>query len=141
MSVKDLREKEFIGKIVPKEAEDFYDEKRRGKYRVHIPELMPGLEYDEGILCSNHTHNWRITPSDVGEYGQYFPLHPGTYVIVKFHENDTNTGYIDRILSDYKEDRDVEPQDCVEAIPALTDRDEKYVIFKTPKRLSSSRIM
>lgn len=136
MFIKDLRDKEFIGKIVPVDAEYYYDERLRGRYYVHIPELMPSLGYDQGILCSNHVHSWRITPSDVGEYGQYWPLHAGTYVIVKFWENDTNTGQITKILSDYKDERDLEPQDCTTVIPAVTDRDEKYIIFKTPKNFN-----
>lgn len=129
-----LKDQEFLGKIVPKSHPDFYDPKRQGRYLVHIPDLMPGIDDNEGIWCKNHVHNWRITPSGAGEYGQYFPLQAETYVIVKFFENDLNTGYIDRVLSDYKEDRDVEAQDNVQAIPALTDRDEQYVIFKTPKK-------
>jgi hypothetical protein len=108
----------------------------KGRYKVHLPDLMPHLEEYDGIWCKNHTNKWNITPSDVGEYGSHYPLHPGTYVIVKFFENDLNTGYIDRILSDYKDNRDVEAQDCVSPKPALTDRDEQYIIFKTPKNFN-----
>lgn len=134
----DLRGKEFLGKIVPNPAKDeFYDFRQQGRYRVHIPELMPHLPYNVGIWCKNHTHKWRITPSDVGEYGQYFPLQAGTYVIVQFYENDINTGYIDRINSDYKRDRDVEAQDCTAPKPAFEERDEQYIICKTPKKWSS----
>ena len=132
-----LIQKEFIGQTVPKEVEEFYDYELQGSYKVHIPELMPHLEKDEGIWCKNHTNKWNITPSDVGEYGSHFPLQPGTYVIVKFFDNDINTGYVDRILSDYKTDRDVEAQDCVDPIPAIEDRDEQYLIFKTPKKWSA----
>lgn len=134
----DLRDKDFIGKIVPNPCKhEFYDTKQQGRYRVHIPDLMPHIEENIGIWCKNHTHKWRITPSDVGEYGQYFPLQAGTYVIVKFHENDINTGYIDRIDSDYKEDRDVEAQDCTKPKPAFEERDEQYILFKTPKYCNS----
>src|SRR6056297_3588452 len=129
-----LTEKEFIGQTVPKDVDEFYDYKRQGSYKIHIPELMPHLEKDEGIWCKNHTNKWNITPSDLGEYGSHYPLQPGTYVIVKFFENDINAGYVDRILSDYKEERDVECQDCVDAIPTIEDRDEQYLIFKTPKK-------
>jgi len=133
--MRNLTETEFIGRIVPKDTDEFHDPKQMGRYKVHIPTLMPHLDKDEGIWVKNHTHKWRITPSEVGEYGSYFPLQAKTYVIVKFFENDINTGYIDRIVSDWKEERDVEAQDCVEPKPVLEDRDEQYVIFKTPKRL------
>lgn len=132
-----LTQKEFIGHVVPKEVEEFYDYKLQGSYKIHIPELMPHLNNDDGIWCKNHTNKWNITPSDIGEYGSHFPLHPGTYVVVKFFDNDINAGYIDRILSDYKVNRDVEAQDCVSAKTALEDRDEQYVIFKTPKKWST----
>jgi hypothetical protein len=133
-SIKDLRHKEFIGRIIPKGSDKEFDQKMKGRYRVHIPELMAHIEEEKGIWCKNHVHNWRMTSSDVGEYGSHYPLHSGTYVIVKFFENDYNTGYIDRILSDYEDNTDKEAQDCVEVKPALTDRDEQYVIFKTPKK-------
>ncbi len=133
-SIKDLRHKEFIGRIIPKGSDKEFDQKMKGRYRVHIPDLMAHIEEDKGIWCKNHVHNWRMTSSDVGEYGSHYPLHSGTYVIVKFFENDYNTGYIDRILSDYEDNTDKEAQDCVEVKPALSDRDEQYVIFKTPKK-------
>lgn len=131
----DLRTREFIGKIVPIDTpEGFYDEKQQGRYRVHIPELMPMIEYKRGIWCKNQTHKWRITPSDIGDYGSYFPLHAGTYVLIKFYENDLNTGYIDRIISDYKPKRDYEAQDNTKEKRSLEDRDEQYVLLKTPKK-------
>ncbi|MFW6246973.1 MAG: bacteriophage T4 gp5 trimerization domain-containing protein [bacterium] len=130
----DIRGKMFLGRIVSDDHSKYYDYKRQGRYLVHIPDLMPGISEDEGIYCKNHVHNWRITSSNNGEYGQYFPLHPGTYVIVKFFENDLSTGFIDKVLSDFKEDRNVEAQDCIDPVPALTDRDEQYIIFKTPKK-------
>ena len=132
-----LQDKEFIGTIIPKGSDKEYDDvKMKGRYRVHIPELMPHIEKDEGIMCKNHSNKWRITPSDVGEYGSYFPLHPGTHVIVKFYTNDLLSGYIDRIISDWKDDRDVLGQDCVDVKSVPTDRDEQYIIFKTPKAWS-----
>jgi hypothetical protein len=136
MSRIDLRDKEFMGKIIPKGTSGEFDLKMKGRYKVHLPDLMPHLEEYDGIWCKNHTNKWNITPSDVGEYGSHYPLHPGTYVIVRFFENDLNTGYIDRILSDYKDNRDVEAQDCTTVKPALTDRDEQYIILKTPKKFN-----
>ena len=132
-----LTGKEFIGTIIPIGSPREYDNvKMKGRYRVHVPVLMTHLEKDEGLMYKNHANKWRITPSDVGEYGSYFPLHPGTHVIVKFQENDLNAGYIDRIISDWKDGRDVLGQDCVDVKSAPTDRDEQYIIFKTPKKWS-----
>lgn len=132
-----LTNKEFFGKIIPRSAKGYYDLNLQGRYKVYIPELMPHITDDNGIYCKNHTHKLRITGSDDGEYGQYFPLHPGTYVIVKFQSNDFNTGYIDRIISDQREKSNVEAQDCITAIPTELDRDEQTIIFKTPKKNNS----
>ena len=127
--VNNLKDKEFLGKILPD-----LDNKIQGRYKINIPSLMPHIPSDQGIWCKNHTHNWRVTNSDHGEYGQYFPLHSGTYVVVKFYDNDSNSGYIDRVVSDYIENSNMEGQDCTTKIPIMSDRDEQYILFKTPKK-------
>ena len=102
------------------------DPKNRGRYRVVIPELMYNI-YDqvEGyIYCNNHVTNSRNTSSNNGIYGQYFPLHAGTKVIVKFYAEDYETGYIDRIISDYYSDS------MPLGIPTK-DRDEYYQLLRT----------
>jgi len=129
-----LTGKEFLGQIIPKNSTNYYDSKLQGRYRVYIPELMPHIENDQGIFCKNHVTKYKITGSHDGEYGQYFPLHPGTYVIVKFQSNDFNSGYIDRIVSDYKQNTNVEAQDCVTPVPNESDRDEQTILIKTPKK-------
>ena len=114
-----LTEREFLGKILPD-----LDAKHQGRYRVHIPSLMHHIAEDQGIWCKNHIHKNRITPSKDGIYGQYYPLHAETIVIVKFFENDYNTGYIDRIDSDYE----------IETLPLkIKDRDDLYQLYRTPK--------
>lgn len=96
----------------------------RGRYKVHIPELQPHMKESEGIWAKNHAHNWRVTPSRDGIYGSYYPLHAGTLVIVKFFDNDYNTAYIDRIVSDH----------AVQSLPLKSiDRDEYYQIIRTPR--------
>jgi len=125
----DLKDQEFLAKVLPD-----LDNKRQGRYKVHIPDLMPSIDEGRGIWVKNQVHNWRITNSDKGEYGQYFPLQPGTKVIVKFFENDPNTGYVDRIISDHVEKSNVEAQDCTKEFDDPKDRDEQYVLFKTPKK-------
>ena len=128
-----LTEKEFLGIVLSNEDPKNLDQKRKGRYKVHIPDLMPHIDQNSGIFVKNHLHKWRITSSKNGEYGQYFPIQPDTKVIVKFYENDSNSGYIDRIVSDFRDKTDVLPQDCVEEIQELLDRDEKTILFKTPK--------
>lgn len=96
--INNLREKEFPGTVLKE-----IDPTHRGRYKVHIPELMPHIDKTQGIWCRNHTHSWRITNSVPGYAGQYFPLQENMKVIVKFFSNDFNTGYIDRIISDYAE--------------------------------------
>lgn len=125
----DLKDREFLAKVLPD-----LDNRRQGRYRVHIPDLMPSIDENKGIWVKNQTHKWRITNSERGEYGQYFPIQPGTKVIVKFFENDSNSGYIDRIISDHVQKSNVEAQDCTAEFADPKDRDEQYVIFKTPKK-------
>lgn len=125
----DLKDQEFLAKVLPD-----LDNRRQGRYKVHIPDLMPSIDENKGIWVKNQVHNWRITNSENGEYGQYFPVQPGTKVIVKFFENDANTGYIDRIISDHVQKSNVEAQDCTAEFADPKDRDEQYVIFKTPKK-------
>lgn len=129
MDLKNLTEHQFLGIVLPD-----LDPERMGRYKIHIPKLMPHLDYDQGIWCKNQVHNWRMTHSDKGEYGQYFPLHSGTHVIVNFFRNDMNSGYIDRIISDYYSGSDTLAQDNVKAKSVLEDRDEQYILFKTPKK-------
>lgn len=128
-----LKGKEFIGTILPD-----LDNRQMGRYKVHVPEIMQHIPEDQGIWCKNHVHAWRITPSENGEYGSYFPLHPQTKVIVKFYENDYSTGYIEKIISDAEDSTDLEAQDTTESNlkSSLTDRDEQYIIFKTPKKFN-----
>ena len=131
--VKSLVGKEFIGTVLSD-----LDNKQMGRYKVHLPEVMQHIPEDKGLWCKNRVHAWRITPSENGEYGSYFPLHPQTKVIVKFYENDYSSGYIDKIISDSEELTDLEAQDATQQNlkPSLTDRDEQYIIFKTPKKFN-----
>lgn len=100
------------------------DPKHQGRYKVHIPELQPHMKEAIGIWAKNHVQKWRITPSRVGIYGSYYPLQAGTIVIVKFYDNQIETAYIDRIISDHG----------VQSLPLKTiDRDEFYQVIRTPR--------
>lgn len=116
-----LINKEFSGKTLSDN-----DPKHQGRYKVHIPTLMPHLKEDVGLWVKNHVHKYRITLSDDGRFGQYFPLHAGTSVIVKFfNETDFNSGYIDRVVSDHE----------INSLPLNSDdRDDLYQIIRTPKK-------
>lgn len=128
--------KEYDGQII---KQDEFDPHRQGKYLVHINDLYPTLPDNEpsdthAIWCRNHVHKWRITPSAHGEYGQYFPLQPGTRVVVVFKNRKMTSGYIDRIRSDFLHDTDMEAQDCTTVKEEMKDRDEQYILVKTPKK-------
>lgn len=106
--MKYLTGREFSGVISSEEATSAdEDPKNRGRYRVLIPELMYNCYDDDGqIYCVNHVTKYRNAYCNTGEgiYGQYFPLHPGTRVIVKFYKEDIQTAYIDRIVGDFHQD-------------------------------------
>ena len=101
------------------------DISNQGRYKVQIPALMNLIVNTSGIMVKNQTHKWRCTDSDIGRYGEYKPLQPGTEVLVKFHSDDINTGYIDRIISDQE----------IDSLPFknITDRDDIYQLLRTPK--------
>jgi hypothetical protein len=116
----ELINKEFIGKVLPDK-----DKLNQGRYYVHIPELQTNVVENIGIPVKNHVHNYRVTPSQDGIYGSYFPLHANTIVIVKFFINHLNSGYIDRIISDADS----------QCLPfKIVDRDNYYQIIRTPKK-------
>lgn len=142
-----LRQNEYHGIILPKD-----DPKNQGRYSVHIPELHPLIPSHEGMWIKNHIHKWRYNSTDKFIYGEYKPLQPGTLVIVKFYEDDMNTGYIDRIISDQIDDCLIklisietknppednptidDLKDKLESSEASTlDRDDMYLLYKTPK--------
>ena len=115
-----LTNREFIGTILPKKS----DAAHQGKYRVNIPVLQPHMKENEGIWCKNHINKYRVTPSMDGIYGSYYPLHPGTSVIVKFFANHIESAYIDRIISDA----------YTETLPyEIIERDDYYQIIRTPR--------
>ncbi|HQF37206.1 MAG TPA: hypothetical protein PLL26_06250 [Candidatus Dojkabacteria bacterium] len=119
MASTQLINREFVGLVLPD-----LDTANQGRYKVYIPELQPHMKEGAGILAKNRVHNWRVTPSRNGIYGSYYPLQPGTYVIVKFFDNQIESAYIDKVISDH------EPQ----CLPLKTiDRDNYYQIIRTPK--------
>jgi hypothetical protein len=130
--------REFPGTIKEKD-----DPKNRGRYLVHIPELMYTI-FDhpdqDGIFCANHTHKWRdtniINEGATERGGSYHPLNIGTRVIVKFFSEDYSSGYIDRVISDYHpidEDNDVS---CMpeESEGVTNPRDNYYQVVRSKKK-------
>jgi len=114
-----LINREYIGTVLSAK-----DSSHRGKYKVNVPELQPHMKENTGIWCKNHVHNYRVTPTENGVCGSYFPLHPGMSVIVKFFANHIESAYIDRIISDA----------YVESLPyEIIERDDYYQILRTPK--------
>lgn len=109
-------------------------EDNQGKYKVHIPELQPFLEEDSGIFALNHIHSWRSGSSDDHFYGNYYPLQPGSKVVVKFSNNDFNSGEIIRIISDNLTNQNPKIAVKKNPPPSIKDRDEVYLLYKTPKK-------
>jgi len=123
-----LREDEYHGIVLSDK-----DPKNQGRYKVHIPELMPLIEETKGIWVKNHIHKWRYASSESYFFGEYKPLHPGILVLVKFYEDDLNTGYIDRLISD--QIIKTMPKIAVNKEPkSINERDDIYLIYKTPKK-------
>jgi hypothetical protein len=127
MNIKSLTDKEFHGIILEDK-----DPKNQGRYKVHIPELMPLIVETKGIWVKNQIHNWRYTSSEKYFYGEYKPIYPGTLVFIKFYTHDINTGYVDRIISDQM--IKTMPKLAVNKDPkSINERDDIYLLYKTAK--------
>jgi hypothetical protein len=100
------------------------DNKNRGRYLVNIPDLHVNVEGNKGIWCVNKLSNY-TRDSVNGDYGNYFPLQPGTRVKVSIQESQ-ETGEVVGLVSD-KEDNSTPL-----GIPPK-DRDSIYQVFKTSK--------
>ena len=100
-----LQGKKFIGKIV-----EGFDPQQRGRYYVHIPDLMPHMAESEGMLCPNATHSNRFSESAAGKTsGSSVPLHPGFQVEVVCETDDISSARIVGVVSDDKPKSDGSP--------------------------------
>jgi hypothetical protein len=119
VSGEDLTNREFIGTILSAK-----DSTHRGQYKVNIPELQPHMKETTGVWCKNQTDKHRVSPSERGICGSYYPLQPGMSVIVKFFANHIESAYIDRVISDA----------YTNSLPyELIERDDYYQIIRTPR--------
>jgi len=126
---RDLRDIQYHAVILPDSEKR---EKNQGRYKVHIPELEPLIKDSDGIYVKNQAHKWRYTPSAHYFYGEYRPYQPGTLVLIGFYEDDLNSGYIVRTISD--QIKNSMPQLGVDGTPKpTTSRDDIHMIFKTPR--------
>jgi phage gp45-like len=82
-----LQSTPFHGVILPG-----VDYKNQGRYKVHIPQLMPNIQ-DDGIFVYNKIHNQLNTT-----YGEYKPLQAGTEVLISFKNGDYKNGEIIKIV-------------------------------------------
>ena len=96
MPAEGLQGKKFTGKIV-----EGFDPQQRGRYYVHIPDLMPHMAESEGMLCPNATHNNRASTSNSGQTsGSSMPLQPGFQVEVVCETDDISSARITAVISD-----------------------------------------
>ena len=115
----ELTNREFIGIVLPDK-----DLLHQGRYKVNVPGLQPHMKQTKGIWCKNHTCKYRVSPSDHGIVGSYYPLHPGMVVVVKFFANHIESAYVDRVISD----------SYAETLPyEIIERDDYYQILRTPR--------
>ena len=104
MPAQGLQGKKFIGKIV-----EGFDPQQRGRYYVHIPDLMPHMAESEGYLCRNATHSSRIGAHNTGTAGASFPLHPGDQIEVVCTQDDLSSMEICRKITDDQPKSDSAP--------------------------------
>ena len=95
-----LTGKKYIGKIVKG-----LDPECRGRYKVHIPEILQHQAETEGIFCMNEINGSRIGGSSRGMTGSYKPLYEGQVVAVVFTTDDINSARIVEVVSDELESK------------------------------------
>jgi len=111
-----LTGKKFVGII-----EDYFDEKYPTKYFVKLPTLVTD---NKVILVENKLNNYsavKLKNTETAVYsGSYFPLIPGTKVIVEFRTDKISTGMITELHYDSQ------------AVPPGQSVDNYYLIAETP---------
>lgn len=90
-----ISQRKFIGKIVKG-----FDPDGRGRYKVHLPEILPYMPETEGIFCMNEINGSRMSGSSRGMTGTYKPLYEGQRVAVEFTTEDINSGRIVEVVGD-----------------------------------------
>ena len=93
-----LTGKKYIGKIVKG-----FDPDGRGRYKVHIPEILQHTPETVGIFCMNEVNGSRISGSSRGMSGTYKPLYEGQRVGVVFTTDDINSARIIEVIGDEQE--------------------------------------
>ena len=104
MPAEGLQGKKFTGKVV-----EGFDPQQRGRYYVHVPDVMPHLAESEGYLCRNSTHSSRIGSHNTGTAGSQFPLHPGDQVELVCVQDDLSSMEICRKVTDDQPKSDSAP--------------------------------
>ena len=134
-AVSSLANAVFLGRVLPD-----LDPNSQQRYKIHIPLLMRYMDDKHGIWCHNYTAGGTMSKSQTGEYGSSTPLQPGTFVMVRFMENDPNSGFIERTVSHAEKGSDTKGQDSTETINRPEDRDRRTVLYKTPNRSHTTYI-
>jgi len=106
------------------------DPKNLGRYKVHIPELQLRMSKSSGVWCRNKIHSYRTNKSENGVYGTYFPLHPGTKVMVSVANDDYSSASIVRMNI---HEKDFDYKDALPFNITDSSRDDLYMIMRTPK--------
>ena len=104
MPAQGLQGKKFTGKVV-----EGFDPQQRGRYYVHVPDVMPHMPENEGYLCRNSTHSSRIGAHNTGTAGSSSPLHPGDQVEVICTQDDLSSMEICRKITDDQPKSDSAP--------------------------------
>jgi hypothetical protein len=118
MSGMNLQEKEFQG-IIYDGIEDY-----EGRYKVHVAALYPTsepilLSLSNEVLGNRFSRWYDPNLQSIKSSGSYYPLQSGMKVIVKFKNNDINSGYIHGVVSE------------VPLIDSVKNRDTFYLLNKT----------
>lgn len=131
--------------------------KKTGRYLVHIPELMPFLkEAKDGIWCYNamntlqidnnmktgdrpfstkvvaqvkYIQNSTIKGNKDSMLGAYTPMLPGVKYIIKFVENDINSGHIMRQILHDTEFKLTQTESEASVNPNTNDGNNNYMNF------------
>jgi hypothetical protein len=146
---KSLVGKRFLGRVIHQDDPSViktrtpHDTYNNGQYLVNIPELQYQTQHQDqkesAIWCFNDVQMWRIGFSDArrpkedngpfgsGYYGEYYPLHPRTLVVVEFYSENLLDAHITQILSHQNDNN------CVPFNFDMIDKDDVYQFYRTPR--------
>ena len=123
--MKDIEQgKLYPGVVVKLSSGKWSDSKKKGRYSVQLDELISN---QHTITAFNSVGSWRYNNYSGSSYGSYYPLFPGTRVLVTFLSESSSSGVIVSTLPN-----GMDNENYYNELPFKTEtRDTVYQVIET----------